>query len=504
MFVYDMSTGITRILNPYVTSAFEEHSLTATTSVISSFAGGIFQIPYSKLIDVWGRAYGIAVMIIIMTIGTAMMATCQNVQTYCAAQVFYNIGSNCLSFSITLFVVDTSPLRNRAFLMGFTSSPSIITNWLHGPISESILNVTGFRWGFGIWCIAVPAVFTPLLSILFVYERRAIRQGLLTRPVSHRRWYETIYHYGTELDVIGLLLSSSGLGLLLLAVSLYSYQPGEWRSPMIVCFFIFGGLLLLCFLLYEKFLAPSTFISWSLLTDKTVISTNVMMLFMEMGQMLWSAYFYSMLIVVYRRPITQASYINNIYFIGSTAWMLLIGVAVRHYGRIKIYALSLGIPLIILGAGLMIKWRTPESSIGYIVMCQVFIAIGSGTMYPIEQLTLMAVSSHQHIAALLAIESLVASIGKSVGSAISAAIWTGTFPKRLAEYLPTSSLPDLAEIYGSLEKQNSYKTGSPERRAITHAYGDSQMILLITSICLLSVAMVATTLWKDINVKTAS
>ncbi|KAJ5301246.1 siderophore iron transporter-like protein mirB [Penicillium antarcticum] len=146
MFVYDMSTGVTRLLNPYVTSAFEEHSLTATTSVIASFAGGISQIPYAKLIDVWGRIHGLAVMVLFMTVGTAMMAACQNVETYCVAQVFYNIGSYCISFSITLFVADTTPLRSRAILIGFTSSPSIITNWLHGPIAEGILDRIGFRF----------------------------------------------------------------------------------------------------------------------------------------------------------------------------------------------------------------------------------------------------------------------------------------------------------------------------------------------------------------------
>jgi hypothetical protein len=62
-------------------------------------------------------------MIFSLTIGIVMMAACQNVGTYCAAQVFYNIGYNGIKFSIVLFVADTTAIRNRAFLIGIVSSP---------------------------------------------------------------------------------------------------------------------------------------------------------------------------------------------------------------------------------------------------------------------------------------------------------------------------------------------------------------------------------------------
>ena len=87
-----MQQTATGSLTPYVTSAFYDHSLTATTSVMASIIGGLTSLPLSKIIDIWGRPQGFILMVIILTLGLIMMAACNNVQTYAAAQVFYWVG----------------------------------------------------------------------------------------------------------------------------------------------------------------------------------------------------------------------------------------------------------------------------------------------------------------------------------------------------------------------------------------------------------------------------
>lgn len=74
-------------LLPYVTSNFTSHSLLAAVGVVCSILGGILQLPTAKLIDAWGRLKGFAIMIFLSTVGQILMAACQNVQTFAAAQV---------------------------------------------------------------------------------------------------------------------------------------------------------------------------------------------------------------------------------------------------------------------------------------------------------------------------------------------------------------------------------------------------------------------------------
>ncbi|KAE8147774.1 major facilitator superfamily domain-containing protein [Aspergillus avenaceus] len=493
--------GVVSTLTPYVVSAFKQHSLTGTTTILSSLISGLIKLPYSKLIDIWGRPQGFAVMVSCMTLGLIMMAGCNNVQTYCAAQVFYSVGSAGVDFTMTIFIADTSKLKNRAFWLGFTGSPYIATVWAYGPATEDILKTIGWRWGFGIWSIVTPVMCAPLFFLFYYNQLKAKKAGLLPERKSQRTPLQSIRYYAREFDLIGLLLLSTGLALFLLAFNLYSKQPNEWKSPLIICFIIIGGLLLIAFPLYERWLAPVTFIPWSLLLDRTVFFTYTMAASLYFAWYLWDTYFYSMLVIVFNQTVTQATYITNIYSVGSCFWAVLMGILIRYNGRLKWQALYFGVPMTMLGVGLMIKFREPGVNIGYLVMCQIFIAFGGGTLVICEQMTVMAVSSQQHIPAVLAMEGMFISIGNAVGTTIATALWTGVFPVKLAKYLPAEAQPNLANIYGDLTVQASYPVGSAARDAINRSYSETQRYMLITATCLTLVTWASVAMWRDVNVK---
>lgn len=90
--VTSLEEVIIRALNPYVVSDFQLHSLTAATSIMASIIGGLTQIPIAKILDTWGRPQGLALTLFIWIVGFIMMAGCNNVSTYAAAQVFSAIG----------------------------------------------------------------------------------------------------------------------------------------------------------------------------------------------------------------------------------------------------------------------------------------------------------------------------------------------------------------------------------------------------------------------------
>lgn len=175
-----------------------------------------------------------------------------------------------MGYSLSIFIADTSSLKNRGFMFAFISSPYIATTWIGGPLATAFLNGPGFRWGFGIFAIVEPLVTLPLFALFIYNYRKAHKAGLIQPRNSGRTALQSVKHYAIEFDVVGVLLICAGLALFLLPFSLYSYQPKGWQSPMIICMIVFGGLLLIAFALYEKYLAPKTFIPFSLLTDRTV------------------------------------------------------------------------------------------------------------------------------------------------------------------------------------------------------------------------------------------
>ncbi|KAG9952347.1 MFS general substrate transporter, partial [Aureobasidium melanogenum] len=223
-FIQGFGSGITGTLTPYVTSSFQQHSLTATTGIISSLISGLWKLPYAKILDVWGRPQGFALMVASTVLGFVMMAGCNNVTTYCAAQVFYQLGYSAIDFTITIFVADTSSLRNRAWWIAYTASPWLINTWCYGPATKSVLDTIGFRWGFGIWAIIYHIVCAPLFWLMWHNMKKAEKQGLIPKQESGRTWKESVYYYAVQFDVIGILLIATRLSLFLLSFSLYSYQ----------------------------------------------------------------------------------------------------------------------------------------------------------------------------------------------------------------------------------------------------------------------------------------
>ncbi|KAJ5275238.1 hypothetical protein N7505_003783 [Penicillium chrysogenum] len=497
-FVTSIQEVVIRSLNPYVTSAFQLHSLTAATSIMANIIGGLSKIPLAKILDSWGRPQGMSLMLLIWVVGFIMMAGCNNVQTYAAAQVFSSVGSQGVSYCLTVFISDTSSLKNRALMLSYATSPYIITTWIGGPIAQSVLGGPGWRWGFGIFTIVVPVVVAPLCLLFFWNQHKAKKMGLLA-PSRGPLTFSTIKQYCIEVDLIGIILLAGGMALFLLPFSLWSYQKDQWRSAMIICMIIFGGLLLIAFALYERFWAPVTFIPFNLLMDRTVFFGGLMFVFEFFNSMVWGSYFGSMLQVVWGLDVTEASYVQAIYRVGSCLFCLLVGFLIRWTGRFKWLAVYFSFPLMILGVGLMIKFRQPDAGIGYICMTQIFVAFAGGTTVICGELAMMAPSNHQHIAVILAMLNLFGSIGSAIGSTVSAAIWTSEFPKALAKYVPAEV--NVAKVYSDITAQLSYEWGSPARNAIAHAYGDAQRYMLITSVCMLVVAWGCAGMWRDIKIK---
>lgn len=406
-----------------------------------------------------------------------------------------------MEYTLGIFIADTSALKNRALMFAFASSPYIITVWVGGPLATAFLNGPGFRWGFGVFALVTPIVTIPLFALFMWNYRKAKAAGLIPARESSRTVAQSIWHYAIEFDLAGMLILATGLALFLLPFSLYSYQPERWRAPLIITFIIVGGLLIGAFAAFEKYVAPKTFIPFELLTDRTVLGSCVLAATLFVSFYIWDSYFGSFLQVVNGLTVTQASYVTNTYSIGSCFFSLVVGALIRATGRFKWLALYFGVPITILGVGLMIAFRQPDVSVGLIVLCQVLIAFSGGALVICEQMAAMAATSHRYIAVVLAVQAMSASVGGAVGSTVAAAVWTGVFPARLAEYLPPESRDKLAEIYADITVQLSYPIGTATRSAIARAYADAQKNMLAAATAVLVVALVAVAVWRDIPVK---
>ncbi|KAL1856308.1 hypothetical protein Daus18300_010793 [Diaporthe australafricana] len=497
-FVNAMQSSILSNLLPYATSAWETHSLLNVIYVVANAMTAAIYVPLSKILDVWGRAEGFAVMTTFATLGMIMMAASHNLPTFCAAYVFYSIGFGGMTFCVDVLTADVSKLKNRGLAYAFTSSPYIITAFAGSKASEGFYYNISWRWGFGCFAIIFPIVAIPLFAILKVSVHKAKKLGTYVPRDSGRNWYQSIWHYVVDFDALGVVLFSVGLVLFLLPFDISSSAPNGWATGYIIAMIVVGFLLLVSFALYEKFLAPTPLLNFTFLTDRTVVGACMLDATYQVAYYCWDNYFTSYLQVVNDVTLAEAGYINNTFNVVSGVLLLLVGYLMRRTGRFK-WLLYGAVPLYILAQGLMIYFRRPNQSVGYQVMCQVFISIGGSVFIIVQQVAVLAAVDHRHVAAALALLSVVGTIGGAIGATVSGAIWTNTFPNALEMYLPADAMDNFDMIYEDLDTQLSYAVGTPTRLAIQHAYGYAQTRMLAAGTGVMALCFIWTFMIKNIN-----
>jgi predicted MFS family arabinose efflux permease len=265
---------------------------------------------------------------------------------------------------------------------------------------------------------------------------------------------------------------------------------------------VLGGVLLFTFAAYERLVAPRPFIPFHLLTSRTVVGACLLDLTYQIAYYCWASYFTSFLQVVYGVSLTQAGYIGAIFDLVSPVWLLGAGFLMRYTGRFK-WMLLAAVPLYMLAVGLLIYFRSPGHSVGYICLCSVLMGVAGGTMILCMQVAVMAASSHNDYAAMLALLSLFGNVGGAVGNSISGAVWTNTLPRQLQHFLPAADLPDWAFIYEDLETQLSYPWGSETRDAIIAAYAVAQRNMLIAGTAVMGLGLIFVVMIKNIKLKDA-
>lgn len=299
-------------------------------------------------------------------------------------------------------------------------------------------------------------------------------------------------------SVLGVFLLAGGLVLFLLPFTIAGSADEGWKQGYIIAMLVLGFVFLVSFGLNERFLAPVPFLPWEILASRTVLGACLIDASYMIAYYCWYDYYTSYLQVVYGTSIATAGYISSIFDVVSGVWLLVVGLLLKKTGRFR-WLLFCAVPLYMLGVGLMIHFRKPGWSLGYLIMCQVMIAFAGGTMIIVQQVAVLAAADHNNVASVLALLGVFGYIGGAIGSSISGAIWTHTLPGNLQRLLPAEALPDWESIYDSLEVQLSYERGTPVREAIALAYADSQGKMLIAGTAVMSMSLIWMFLVKDIK-----
>jgi MFS family permease len=500
-FILALQSSISNNMIYYAYADFESAPQISQAFIISTVIAGVISLPIAKILNLWGRSEGFLLFLGVYLIGIIVIATCDGPQSFAAGYTLDTIGYNSINFILSVFVADATGMRNRAFAYAFIGTPTICTAFTGPLIAQEFYIHSTWRWSYGCFAIIIFFTFVPLAVVLKLFQRKAERLGVFVKTPSGRTTSQSFVYYFHEYDVVGAFLLMAAFVLLLLPFSLEIYGYGGYSSPTFISMVVIGGLLFPAFAGWERFFARAPFIKWELFKNRTVLGACILSAIIFFNYSTWDQYYYYYVQVVYTLDTAKTGYMTQIYGVGSTIWAVLLGIWIRQTKHFKKTCLFFGAPLITLGAGLMIYFRGSESKIGYLVMCQIFIAFGGGTLVIGDEMAAMTASDRDGIPLMIALISLTGSIGGSFGYAVAVAIYSSTFPKALLSALPEDSKADYLQIYlGGSSTQLTYPPGSATRDAINYAWAYSQKYECITACALLALTFPAIAMWKNYNV----
>jgi MFS family permease len=199
-FIDSLLQSVQSSLTPYVTSAFGQHGLLATTSIVATILGGVCNLAIAKVIDIWGRCEGFAVMIFFIVIGMIMKATCINVEMYAAANTIYWVGHIGVQYVISIIFADMTTLRNRLIMFGLQQTPIICSVFAGPRIAQLFHDHSNFRWAFGSFCFIIVGFAVPVIVAFILTKRKGLREGKFSKKIRTRSYWESTKHHVVEFD----------------------------------------------------------------------------------------------------------------------------------------------------------------------------------------------------------------------------------------------------------------------------------------------------------------
>ncbi|WVQ70460.1 uncharacterized protein L199_008687 [Kwoniella botswanensis] len=493
---YALSSNTTYLYTAFATSAYGEHTVLGTISVITSIMSGVAKPFIAKLADLWSRPVAIAFGVVFYTIGYIVIAASNSVGDVAGGQVISTLGDTALSFTQTILLGDITSLQYRGLVNALVSVPYIPFAFVAGDIAEGIgayTTVNGWRWGYGMFCIIIPAVVTPSVLILLWADRRAKKLGALSLASSTyarervlanvnapRKTYTAILiDYARKIDAVGLLLLGFAFGCILTPFTLSTTAAGGYKNPSLIALLVVGGILFIATIIWEWKFASHPIMPLRIFNRTFICAVGIDFMYYFSGY-LSDAYWSSWLWVARDYDSKDYTYILNILTVGLCGLAVPAGLIQRYTHRFKYLQIS-GLCFRIIGMGLNYLSVAGNGSNAVIVSSRVMISLGGAISVISSQVASQASVPHNDLALAASILALWTSIGGAIGSAIAASVWNRRVPQMLELYVGdyyNHNATALAEIFGSI-----YVARAAEpRELIVKAYDEAVKPLYLAAL----------------------
>ncbi|PPQ68692.1 hypothetical protein CVT24_007577 [Panaeolus cyanescens] len=480
-YIYSLDGTTTYTYLQIAASYMDHHSLIGTITVAQTIIVAVGKPIIAKIADVRSRGLAYVLVLLFYVLGYIVIASAKNIETIAGGKILYAIGYTGLQLLTQIVIADITTLQWRSLMSALMSLPFVINVFIGGKISASMIRKgpDGWRWGYGMFAILVPAALAPLIITLLWAERKAKRLNLIVTRNEDRPFISRLKEGLNKLNIFGLLLLGTSVALILLPMTLAENARDGWNNPSMIAMIVVGFVVFPAFVFWES-KANFPVVPLHFFKNRTFLIAAAVGFFDFISFYISYTYLFSFVYIVKPWSLENMTYFSYTQTVSLTVFAIVAGIIMRFTHRAK-PLLVIGLSIRLLGCGLMIHSRGAQASDAEIVWSQLLQGIGGGFAAIASQTSAQASVPHIDVAMITASVLLITEIGGAVGSAIAGAIWTHMMPDRLAAHLPFVPLADRQVLYGSILAASTFPRDSPVRIGAIQAYDDVMKIMSIVA-----------------------
>ncbi|KAJ3494015.1 hypothetical protein NLJ89_g10896 [Agrocybe chaxingu] len=270
-YIYSLDGTTTHNYLAFAASFFGNHSLISTIQVAQAVIIAVGKPVIAKIADVGSRGSAYVFVLIFYVVGYIVIASANNIQSVGGGIVVYAVGYTGLQLLTQIIIADITTLKWRGLVSALMSMPFIINAFVGSNIATDIIQGAGWRWGYGMFAILVPAALSPLIITLLWAEWKARKLGIVKQRNSTKSFRHKFFSTVDKLDVVGLVLLGTAVALILLPLTLSRSARSGWKNPSIIAMLVVGIVLLPVYLFWDIKFAKHPVVPRRFLLNRSVV-----------------------------------------------------------------------------------------------------------------------------------------------------------------------------------------------------------------------------------------
>ncbi|KAJ7737380.1 ABC transporter [Mycena metata] len=472
---------------PRIASDFDAFSLQGWVSTSFILAQSVFLLFYGQLLRIFPAKWVLVSAIAIFELGSLVCGLAQNVGQLIAGRTVSGLGAAGLFVAMIQIISQVTRLEDRPRLFGFFGAVFGVSSVVGPLMGGALTDHVTWRWCF--W-INLPLGGVSILGVLFLLTASP---PLGSDPT--KRSFRDIMEQVRHLDFVGATLVAGAVTTLVLALQ-WGGNTKPWGDKDVIICFVFAAVLTVAFVAWEIYVDETAMVPTSIFKSRSIYAILVFSFLTRFSMLIFSYYIPIFYQAVRGHTATKSGIDLLPFMLGTVLTIISAGQIVGRWGYY--WPFLVGSPIFLaIGSGLLYTLNETTSSaklVGFQILSGV--GIGLGMQNALLSIQVEFRNAPKILGQATSMASFSQFLGGTLGLGIAEPIFASLLTKNLLKYAPNAPASIVKE------SPTTIRSALPADMiaGVVRSYTESLRVVFVVGVPVAGLALIATTMIKNLRI----